>query len=112
MEPIKDVSCDTVLGAFRDSIGSVFPIRGVIPVQVILCSNHSHFFRANWHLISLSDIFSRFNFRKIFSTAKICSISVPLVTTKMSSMNACACGNSERIVSITLWNSAGMVVRP
>ena len=27
-------------------------------------------------------------------------------------MNACACGNSERNVSITLWNSAGMVVRP
>ena len=46
--------------------------------------------------VNFNDIFSLSNILKIFSTVAICSISDASVTTKMLSMNACACGYSEK----------------
>ena len=43
---------------------------------------------------------------------EICSISDPLFVMSISSINARACGNSDSMESITLWNSAGIDVRP
>ena len=112
IDPINDFNCDKVRGGVSASIGSVFLTNGVIPVGVILCPSHSHSRWANLHFVNFKDIFSRSSFFKIFSTVAMWSIAVPLVTTKISSINACACGYSASIQSIARWNSAGIVVRP
>ena len=112
IDPMNNFSCDKVRGGVSASIGYVFLTNGVIPVDVILWPSHSHSRWANLHFVNFRDIFSRSSFFKIFSTVAIWSIAVPLVTTKISSMNACACGYSASMQSIARWNSAGIVVRP
>ena len=89
-------------GGFSATIGSVFWMSGVTPVDVILCTNHSHSFWAKLRFVSFNDMFYLSNFLRIISKVVMCSFSKPLVTTNISSINACACGYSARIESITL----------
>ena len=78
-----------------------FRLSRVTPVDQILCSSHSHSFWAELHFVSFKDRFSLSNFLRNFSAVDIFSLSKPLVTFKISSINASDCGYSERIESIT-----------
>ena len=100
IDPKNNLSCVRVRGGVDASIGSVFRTKGVIPVDVILWPSHSHSRCANLLFDSFRDIFSCSSFFRIFSTVAIWSIAIPLDTTKILSMNACACGYSARIQSI------------
>ena len=93
-------------GAFKDSIGFVFRTSEITLVGVSL------FRCARLHLVSFTDIFFLFNFLKVFSIAVICSILLPLLTTRISSLKTCSRGTSNRVAFITLWKSAGIVVKP